>query len=40
MSRIHRVTSPEVPEPPPGTWSNCPVVDGVAYFAGATRAGR
>ena len=39
MSAIVKVTSPEVPEPPPGTWSNCLVVDGVAYFAGATAPG-
>jgi len=29
-----RVTSPHVPEPQPGTWSNCRLVDGVAYVAG------
>jgi 2-iminobutanoate/2-iminopropanoate deaminase len=34
MSSIVRVTSPEVPEPPAGTWSNCLIVNGVAYFAG------
>ena len=34
MSAITRATSPNVPEPPPGTWSNCLVVDGVAYIAG------
>ena len=39
MSSIVRATSPEVPEPQPGTWSNCLVVDGVAYFAGATSRG-
>ncbi|HEU0217382.1 MAG TPA: RidA family protein [Stellaceae bacterium] len=39
MSSIIRATSPEVPEPQPGTWSNCLVVDGVAYFAGATSPG-
>ena len=33
-ARIARATSPEVPEPQPGTWSNCLVVDGVAYVAG------
>jgi enamine deaminase RidA (YjgF/YER057c/UK114 family) len=33
-SRITRVTSPDVPEPAPGTWSNCLVVNGVAYVAG------
>ena len=31
---ITRVTSPDVAEPPPGTWSNCLVVGGVAYVAG------
>ena len=35
-SRIFRVISPVVPEPAPGTWSNCLVVDGVAYVAGMT----
>lgn len=33
---IQKITSPHVPDPPPQTWSNCLVVDGVAYFAGAT----
>jgi 2-iminobutanoate/2-iminopropanoate deaminase len=36
MSKIVRVSSPEIPDPPPGTWSNCLVVDGVAYIAGMT----
>ena len=39
MSSIVRATSPEVPEPQPGTWSNCLVVHGIAYFAGATSRG-
>jgi 2-iminobutanoate/2-iminopropanoate deaminase len=39
MSSIVRATSPEVPEPQPGTWSNCLVVGGIAYFAGATARG-
>jgi enamine deaminase RidA (YjgF/YER057c/UK114 family) len=39
VSSIVRATSPEAPEPQPGTWSNCLVVDGVAYFAGATARG-
>jgi enamine deaminase RidA (YjgF/YER057c/UK114 family) len=39
MSSIVRATSPEVPEPQTGTWSNCLVVDGIAYFAGATSRG-
>src|SRR5262245_15269794 len=33
-SRIRRVRSPQVPEPAPGTWSNCLVVNGIAYVAG------
>jgi 2-iminobutanoate/2-iminopropanoate deaminase len=36
MSKIVRVSSPEVPDPPPGTWSNCLVVNDVAYVAGMT----
>ena len=36
MSDIVRVTSPEVPEPPAGTWSNCLVAGGFAYIAGMT----
>jgi 2-iminobutanoate/2-iminopropanoate deaminase len=36
MSKIVRVVSPEVSEPPSGTWSNCLVVNGVAYIAGMT----
>src|SRR5215468_1011136 len=38
-SRIQRVVSPEVPEPPAGTWSNCLLVNGVAYLAGMTARG-
>ena len=38
-SRITRVTSPAAPEPPPGTWSNCLVVNGVAYVAGLVARG-
>ncbi len=34
MSSIVRAVSPAVTEPPPGTWSNCLVVGGIAYFAG------
>lgn len=34
MSAIRRVTAPEAPEPPPETWSNCLVANGVAYVAG------
>ena len=33
---ITRATTSEVPEPAAGTWSNCLVVDGVAYIAGMT----
>jgi 2-iminobutanoate/2-iminopropanoate deaminase len=33
---IRRVISPAVAEPPPERWSNCLVVDGVAYLSGMT----
>jgi enamine deaminase RidA (YjgF/YER057c/UK114 family) len=36
---IVRATSPAVPEPQPGTWSNCLVASGVAYIAGMTARG-
>src|SRR6516165_4118733 len=39
MNSIVRATSPEVADPPAGTWSNCLVVDGVAYVAGMTARG-
>ena len=39
-SRIRKVTSPEVSEPAPGTWSNCLVVNGVAYVAGMIARGK
>jgi len=39
MSSIVRVVSPEVSEPPAGTWSNCLVVGGIAYVAGMTAWG-
>src|SRR5262245_57421228 len=39
-SRITRVKSAEVPEPAPGTWSNCLVVNGVAYVAGMIARGK
>jgi 2-iminobutanoate/2-iminopropanoate deaminase len=39
MTRIIRATSPEVPEPPAGTWSNCLVAGGIAYIAGMTARG-
>jgi enamine deaminase RidA (YjgF/YER057c/UK114 family) len=37
--RITRISSRDVPEPPPGTWSNCLVVNGVAYVAGMIARG-
>jgi 2-iminobutanoate/2-iminopropanoate deaminase len=40
MSAITRIISPEVPEPPAGTWSNCLVAGGIAYIAGMTARGR
>src|SRR6266850_4621063 len=39
MSSIVRATTPEVPEPAAGTWSNCLIADGVAYVAGMTAWG-
>jgi 2-iminobutanoate/2-iminopropanoate deaminase len=39
MSSIARITSPAVPEPPAGTWSNCLVANGIAYIAGMTARG-
>ena len=39
MSSIVPAVSPEVPEPPAGTWSNCLVVGGIAYVAGMTFRG-
>ena len=36
MTDIRRVTSPDAPEPPPETWSNCLVVGNTAYIAGLT----
>jgi 2-iminobutanoate/2-iminopropanoate deaminase len=36
---IRRVTSPDVPEPPPERGSNCLVSDGIAYVAGMTARG-
>jgi 2-iminobutanoate/2-iminopropanoate deaminase len=39
MSSINRAVSPHVPEPAPGTWSNCLVVGGIAYLAGMTARG-
>jgi 2-iminobutanoate/2-iminopropanoate deaminase len=39
MSSIIRAVSPEVSEPPAGTWSNCLVAGGIAYLAGMTARG-
>jgi 2-iminobutanoate/2-iminopropanoate deaminase len=39
MSSIVRAVSPEIPEPAPGTWSNCLVAGGIAYVAGMTASG-
>ena len=39
MNSITRAISPEVSEPPAGTWSNCLVVNGIAYLAGMTARG-
>ena len=36
---IRRVKSPAVPEPPPERWSNCLLVDGIAYVAGMVARG-
>jgi enamine deaminase RidA (YjgF/YER057c/UK114 family) len=36
---IRRVTTPDAPEPPPERWSNCLVVDGVAYVSGMVARG-
>lgn len=33
---IRRVSSPAVPEPRPGLWSNCLVAGDIAYFSGLT----
>ena len=39
MSQITRISSPAVQEPPPETWSNCLVANGIAYVAGMTARG-
>jgi len=39
-SRITRIKSATAPEPPPGTWSNCLTVNGVAYVAGLVARGQ
>ena len=36
---IQKIETPEVAAPPPQTWSNCLVADGVAYVAGMTAGG-
>ncbi len=36
---IRRVVSAQVPEPAPETWSNCLLVDGIAYVAGMIARG-
>ena len=36
---IQRVTSPAAPEPPPERWSNCLLVDGIAYVSGMVARG-
>ena len=38
-ARIKRTISPQVSEPAEGTWSNCLVVDGIAYIAGMVSRG-
>lgn len=40
MSKIKRITTPAVTEPPPELWSNCLVVDGIAYISGMTARAR
>src|SRR3977135_1330479 len=39
MSSIVRATTPDVPEPAPGTWSTCLVAVVVASLAGTTARG-
>lgn len=34
MTRIRRITSPDVPEPPPGLFSNCLAVGDTLYVSG------
>ncbi|CAN7314564.1 RidA family protein [Variovorax paradoxus] len=38
--KIQRITSPEVTEPAPGTWSNCLKVGDTVYVAGLTARDR
>jgi enamine deaminase RidA (YjgF/YER057c/UK114 family) len=40
MSKIKRVVSPTVTEPPPALWSNCLVAGGIAYVSGMTARSR
>jgi enamine deaminase RidA (YjgF/YER057c/UK114 family) len=39
LMTIRRVTSPAAPEPPPERWSNCLLVDGIAYVSGMAARG-
>lgn len=34
MAKMRRITSPTVPEPPPGRWSNCKIVGDHVFIAG------
>lgn len=36
---IQRILSPAAPEPPPERWSNCLLVDGIAYVSGMVARG-
>lgn len=36
MTKINRIISPDVGEPPPETWSNCLVVGNQVFIAGMT----
>jgi enamine deaminase RidA (YjgF/YER057c/UK114 family) len=36
---IQRIYSPAAPEPPPERWSNCLLVDGIAYVSGMVARG-
>lgn len=40
MTAIRRISSPDVPDAPPGLWSNCLMVDSIAYVSGTTARGR
>ncbi len=35
-AKKERITTPEVPEPPPGQWSNCVQVGSIVYVSGMT----